>query len=161
MSLQSKQIDELLKGPCGALMNELASVGVTSSVVISPEAGILMGPEGAERLTLRRTHLYGLTADEWFHLASEGGDSEIAPCCGSIGQLRDLLRELMTFQSPDDIGFRWALGQETLLVIQGDGDGHELGNTKQFPLLHRALEGISEELRQRDEKKLTTPPVVD
>jgi hypothetical protein len=93
-----------------------------------------------------RRWLYGLTADEWLHLASEGEDSEVGPCCGNLGALRDLLRELLGFQSADDIGFRWALGRHILHTVEADGDGHGLGSPAAFPLLHQVLAGIRGEL---------------
>jgi hypothetical protein len=97
--------------------------------------------------------LYGLTADEWFRLASLNTESEIAPCCGNIGELRDLLRELMTFQSPDETGWRVSLGERILQVYEADGNkpgdadaGHGLGVAAGFPLLNRVLDGIRAEL---------------
>jgi hypothetical protein len=89
-----------------------------------------------------RRWLYGLTADEWFHLASEGEDSEVAPCCGNLGELRDLLRELAMFQSPYDSGWQDSIGRRVLVVVEADGDGHGLGDRGQYPLLHRVLDGI-------------------
>jgi hypothetical protein len=89
-----------------------------------------------------RTWLYGLTADEWFHLASEGEQSEVAPCCGNLGELRDLLRELMIFQPAHDLGWRLPLGERILLVLDADGDGHGLQDAGQFPLLHKVIAGI-------------------
>jgi hypothetical protein len=89
-----------------------------------------------------RTWLYGLTADEWFHLACEGEDSEIQPCCGNLGELRDQLRMLMAFQSGDDLGWQLSIGRRIALVVETDGDGHGLGNPGQYPLLHRVLDGI-------------------
>jgi hypothetical protein len=89
-----------------------------------------------------RAWLYGLTADEWLHVASEGDESEVQPCCGNLGQLRDLLRSLATFQSPDDTGWQLSIGQHILENLEGDGDGHNLGSREQFPLLHRVLDGI-------------------
>jgi len=89
-----------------------------------------------------RRWLYGLTADEWLHLASEGEDSEVAPCCGNLGELRDLLRTLLAFQSPDDAGWQLSLGREIVKAVEADGDGHDLGDAAKFPLLHRVLAGI-------------------
>jgi hypothetical protein len=100
-----------------------------------------------------RTWLYGLTADEWFHLASEGADSEVAPCCDDIGELRDLLRELMTFQAWDERSFRRVIGDRIMTVVgaeimaigdPGDG-GHDLAERTMYPLLNRVLDGIQAE----------------
>lgn len=88
------------------------------------------------------TWLYGLTADEWFHLASEGEDSEVQPCCGNLGSIRDHLRELMAFQSGDDAGWQLAIGRRLLLEVEADGSGHGLDNRGQYPLLHKVLDGI-------------------
>jgi hypothetical protein len=103
--------------------------------------------------------LYGLTADEWFRLASMGQDSELAPCCGNIGELRDVVRELMTFQSEDDLGWRLSLGAHLLQVYAGDGNqdgdseaGHGLGSKAGFPLLHKVLDGIRYEQEHKDER---------
>lgn len=102
--------------------------------------------------------LYGLTADEWFRLASMSQDSEVAPCCGNIGELRDMLRELMTFQSEDDLGWRLSLGAHILQVYEGDGnaegseDGHGLGIAERFPLLTRVLAGIRYEQEHKDDR---------
>lgn len=93
-----------------------------------------------------RRWLYGLTADEWLHLASEGQESEVPPCCGNLGALRDLLRALLAFQSPDDTGWQHSLGREILKAVEADGDGHGLGSAADFPLLHRVLDGIREEV---------------
>jgi hypothetical protein len=93
-----------------------------------------------------RTWAYGLTADEWFHLASDGQDSEIGPCCGNIGAIRDALRELLPFQSPDDSGCRRLLGQELLQYVEADGDEHGLGNAEGVPLLNRVLAGVRAEV---------------
>lgn len=96
---------------------------------------------------------YGLTADEWFHLASEGMDSEVQPCCGNIGDVRDLLREMMPFAScEDDIGWRQSIGKRLEQVIEADGEGHGLQNRETFPLLHRVLNGIKQERREEDER---------
>jgi hypothetical protein len=92
-----------------------------------------------------RRWLYGLTADEWLHLASESDASEVAPCCGNLGTLRDLLRELLAFQSPDDIGWRRSLGRRIAKVVEADGSGHNLDDVTLFPLLHRVLVGIRQE----------------
>lgn len=89
-----------------------------------------------------RTWLYGLTADEWFHLASEGEHSEVAPCCGNIGAIRDILRELLVFQDPDEVGWRIGTGRELLRLMEGDADEHGLQDRKAFPLLHKVLDGV-------------------
>jgi hypothetical protein len=100
---------------------------------------------GRERDT--RRWCYGLTADEWFHLASEGDDSEIAPCCGNLGDIRDLIRTLMTFQAADDISWRKSVGRHLLKSVEADGEGHGLQDREKFPLLHRVLDGIKAEER--------------
>jgi hypothetical protein len=89
-----------------------------------------------------RRWLFGLTADEWLHLASEGENSEVPPCCGNLGELRDLLRALLGFQSPDDVGWHKSLGREITKLVEADGEGHNLGDAADFPLLHRVLAGI-------------------
>jgi hypothetical protein len=88
---------------------------------------------------------YGLTADEWFQIASNGEDSEVAPCCGNIGQIRDLIRELMMFQSEDDSGWRVSIGKPLLQAVEADGDGHDLSSRENFPLFNRMLDGVREE----------------
>lgn len=108
-------------------------------------AGLLMAA-GDELAAIVRDgpppRLYGLTAEEWLHLAAEGEDSEVQPCCGNLGDLRELLNRLATCQSKDDTGLQLALGQQVLRNLEGDGDGHGLGSREQFPLLHRVLDGI-------------------
>jgi hypothetical protein len=86
-----------------------------------------------------RTWLYGLTADEWFHLACEGGDSEVAPCCGNIGAIRDTLRWLATSQGE---GEDWVPARTLVREYSADGGGHDLTSRDSFPLLHRVLDGI-------------------
>lgn len=93
-----------------------------------------------------RQWLYGLTADEWLHLAAEGDQSEVQPCCGNLGELRDLLNELVTFQGPDDTGWRRSIGKHILAIYDADGWGHGLPDRAQFPLLHRVLDGLRREI---------------
>lgn len=89
---------------------------------------------------------YGLTADEWFHVACEGENSEIAPCCGNIGTIRDIIRDLTMFQAPEEFGWRKSLGKLLLELIEADGnDNHGLDDPVQFPLLHKIIEGILQE----------------
>ena len=101
-------------------------------------------------MTEPRRWLFGLTADEWFHLASEGENSEVAPCCGNLGELRDDLRTLMQFQAPEDTGWHLAIGRMIVQVVEVDGDGHNLQDRDQYPLLHRVLDGIKD--LERDKK---------
>jgi hypothetical protein len=93
-----------------------------------------------------RQWLYGLTADEWLHLAAEGDQSEVQPCCGNLGELRELLNELVTSQSPDDTGWRRSIGKRLLSVYEADREGHGLPDRAQFPLLHKVLDGLREEI---------------
>ena len=90
---------------------------------------------------------YGLTADEWFHIACEGENSEVTPCCGNLGNIRDIIRDLMVFQAPEEVGWRKSLGKLLLDMIKADGNGHGLDDPGRFPLLHRILEGIREEAK--------------
>lgn len=92
-----------------------------------------------------RKWLYGLTADEWLHLAAEDAYSEVGPCCGNLGLLRELLNDLATFQAPDNWGWRLAIGRRVLQAAEMDGDEHGLQDRVAFPLLHRVLDGIREE----------------
>lgn len=89
-----------------------------------------------------RAWLYGLTADEWLHLAGEGEASEVTPCCGNLSEVRELLNALATFQSPDDTGWQLSMGRHLLEVLGADGNGHGLDDRESFPLLHRVLDGI-------------------
>lgn len=95
---------------------------------------------------------YGLTADEWFHLTSEGHDSEVAPCCGNIGQVRDTLRTFLGFQAPEDDWWRITIGRELLDAVEADGGEHDLQNRDSFPLLNRVLDGIRGEIEASEEK---------
>jgi hypothetical protein len=90
----------------------------------------------------KRTWLYGLTADEWLDLAARGEDSEVPPCCGNLGTLRELLNALATCQADEDTGTQLYIGREVLLSLEGDGNGHGLDSRAGFPLLHRVLDGI-------------------
>jgi hypothetical protein len=108
----------------------------------------LLRAEGHWQMPEQRTWLYGLTANEWFHLASEGDESEIRPCCGNIGELRDILRTLMQFQAQYEDGWQRSLGKQALQVVEADGEGHNLSDRDSFPLLHRVLDGIREQLAE-------------
>lgn len=126
---------------------------ITMSNVCWDEHGEGAPDEHAERLHAfvdrvrePRRWLYGLTADEWLHLACEGDKSEIAPCCGNLGELRELLQELAMFQGPDDGGWVQSIGRRLLQALEADGDGHNLGNAEDYPLLHRVLAGLRREL---------------
>jgi hypothetical protein len=90
-----------------------------------------------------RTWKYGLTADEWLHLAAEGPDSEVQPCCGDIGQLRDVLNAMVTEQGEG--GYPWLAGP--FLEAYGAAlNSHDtLADRAKFPLLHRVLEGTTAE----------------
>lgn len=91
---------------------------------------------------------YGLTADEWFHIACEGENSEVPPCCGNIGAIRDLVRELLIFQAPEESGWRKSAGTELLQTLTADEDGHDLSDREKFPLFNRMVDGIREESGQ-------------
>lgn len=99
-----------------------------------------------------RLWAYGLTADEWLHLAAEGEDSEVPPCCGNISNVRELLNALAVSQAAyDDVDWmRMSLGRELLELLGDtfpeDGYGHDLNHRDTFPLLHRVLEGVREEM---------------
>jgi hypothetical protein len=86
-----------------------------------------------------RQWLYGLTADEWFHLAAMGQDSEVGPCCGNISDFREALNWLATSQGD---GEDWLPASAVMRMYHQDSDGHDLPNQKSFPLLHRVLNGI-------------------
>jgi hypothetical protein len=103
-------------------------------------------------MTELRTWNYGLTADEWLHLASEGPDSEVAPCCGDIGQLREYLQALTTSQGK---GSSVILGKGLLEAYATALASHDtLSDEQWFPLLHKALAGLRGELAI--EEKWTT-----
>jgi hypothetical protein len=87
-----------------------------------------------------RRWLYGLTADEWFHLAAEGQDSEVAPCCGDIGEFREWLNALATCQGK---GEAYILLGTVLEAYESAAADHDtLRDATVFPLLHRVLGGI-------------------
>lgn len=92
-----------------------------------------------------RGWLYGLTADEWLHLACEGHDSEIADCCGNIEQIQDSLRAVMSFQPPEYRSMRVMLYRRLRNELDADGEGHGLDSPAGFPLLHRVLAGLEAE----------------
>ena len=91
-----------------------------------------------------RKWMYGLTADEWLHLAAEGHDSEVAPCCGDIGALREWLQALTACQGA---GESWMLWRPVLDAYNTALSSHDtLASAEVFPLLHRVLAGIGEEM---------------
>ena len=96
---------------------------------------------GGDDMPEPRRWLYGLTADEWLHLAAEGHDSEVAPCCGDIGDLRDNLNALATCQGE---GEDWLMRAPVLTVYEAAAEEHGLSDRAAFPLLHRVLDGIRE-----------------
>lgn len=87
-----------------------------------------------------RTWLYGLTADEWLHLAAEGQDSEVAPCCGDIAVLREYLKDLAVTQDGSHQIFVRYLLPSYAHALAAHG---ELADKGTFPLLHRVLAGIA------------------
>ncbi len=98
--------------------------------------------QGTRALT-PRTRLYGLTADEWMHLAAEGEDSEVGPCCGNIAELRECLNAMATCQGD---GEDWIMRKPVLDAYEAaseDGE-HGLSDRSTFRLLHRVLDGIRE-----------------
>lgn len=87
---------------------------------------------------------YGLTADEWLHLAGEGICSEVAPCCGDIDGLREWLNALATCQGKGESALLW---RPVLEAYESAASDHEsVASAKGFPLLHRVLAGIREEM---------------
>jgi hypothetical protein len=95
-----------------------------------------------------KTWLYGLTADEWLYLAAEGEASEVPPCCGNIGLIRDLLNALATTQVAEDAhGVQQYLGRQLITALEADGEGHGLHEPESFPLLHRVVAGVEKQLR--------------
>ncbi len=87
---------------------------------------------------------YGLTADEWLHLAGEGHNSEVAPCCGDIDGLREWLNALATCQGKGESALLWRPVLGAYDAAAGDHDA--VTDAKTFPLLHRVLAGIREEM---------------
>jgi hypothetical protein len=90
---------------------------------------------------------YGLTADEWFHIACEGDRSEVQPCCGNLGDIRDLIRMIMQFQAPEEWGWRKSIGKALTIAVESDQDGHGLSDREMYPLFNRMLDGVKAELK--------------
>ena len=102
-----------------------------------------------EFMTEPRTWKYGLTAEEWLHLAAEGPDSEVAPCCGDIGQLRDVLNMLATDQAQGG-GIPW-LAKLLCDAYEAARNSHDtLADSARFPLLHRVFAGIRDEAAEHE-----------
>jgi glutathione S-transferase len=97
-----------------------------------------------------RLWLYGLTADEWLHLAAEGQDSEVAPCCGNISDLREHLNALATCQGAGESGIMLKAVLESYEMAAGSHD--EIADAAAFPLLHRVLAGIRAEQARMQEQ---------
>jgi hypothetical protein len=95
-----------------------------------------------------RTWLFGLTADEWFHLACEGQDSEVAPCCGNISNLREYLQALATCQGEGEAPLMFASVLEAWEIALASHD--TLAEPETFPLLHRVLTAILAEQAVRE-----------
>jgi hypothetical protein len=93
--------------------------------------------------------MYGLTADEWLHLAAEGHGSEVAPCCGTIGTLREWLSILAVSQGEGEA----ALYQPEVLNAYAAAlaDHDALADAAAFPLLHRVVAAIRAELENEGE----------
>lgn len=96
-----------------------------------------------------RKRLYGLTADEWLHLAADGQDSEVAPCCGNISELREYLNALATCQGEGESGIMLRAVLESYEAAASDHD--TLADETAFPLLHRVLAGIRAEQAAQEE----------
>src|SRR5215469_8248152 len=99
-------------------------------------------------MTVPRTWLFGLTADEWLHLACEGQESEVAPCCGDIGQLRDCLQALATLQGEGEAPLLFNSVLESYGTALASHD--TLADRAVFPLLHRVLEAVMAEQAVRE-----------
>lgn len=95
-------------------------------------------------MTGARTWKYGLTADEWLHLAAEGPDSEVQPCCGDIGALRDVLNMMATDQAEGG-GIPWLTAPLRGAYDAALSSHDTLDDPARFPLLHRVLAGIKAE----------------
>lgn len=93
-------------------------------------------------MTNPRTYLFGLTAEEWFSVAALGDDSELAPCCGNISNMRELVNTLMTLQD-NYVGWMVrSIGRELLEAVDNDGQ-HDFPR-EIFPLFNRILDGCRE-----------------
>lgn len=85
-----------------------------------------------------RRWMFGLTADEWLHLAGEGHQSEVAPCCGDIGSLREWLNGLATAQGDGEATLYRTPLLDAYEAALGSHDA--LASRDSFPLLHRVLD---------------------
>lgn len=96
-----------------------------------------------------RKWLYGLTADEWLHLAAEGQDSEVSPCCGNIGGLREYLNALATYQGEGESSIMLTAVLESYEAAVSDHEA--IADATAFPLLHRVLAGVrAEQVAQQE-----------
>jgi hypothetical protein len=100
--------------------------------------------EAAWNASPARPRMYGLTADEWLHLTAEGQDSEVAPCCGDIGALREWLNGLAAAQGEGESHMFSKIVLDAYEVALASHD--TLADAQAFPLLHRVLAGVREEL---------------
>lgn len=112
-----------------------------------------------------KTWLFGLTADEWFHLAAEGDESEVAPCCGNISDFREALNWLAICQETDTQGepAGWAYTAALHVLDLWRAAAEDFDNDpdlESFPLLKRVLAGcvklrpnFVEELGRADDNK--------
>lgn len=93
---------------------------------------------------MKKAWLYGLTAEEWLHLAAEGPDSEVAPCCPVISELRTYLNMVCTSQDEEESSVR--IARCVLPAYEAALAYHPgLADRERFPLLHKVLEGICAE----------------